>query len=69
MPQQLAVAGFDGFIDDKMPGPQLTTIACPWPDVAAQALLLLIDLIEKRESHATPQELRLPVTLREGDTV
>lgn len=79
VPQQLAIAGFDGFLDDKMPGPQLTTIACPWPDVAAQALLLLIDLIEKRVEkredseqrriHTVPGKLRLPVTLLEGDTV
>jgi DNA-binding LacI/PurR family transcriptional regulator len=69
VPQQLAIAGFDGFLDDKMPGPQLTTIGCPWPDVAAQALLLLIELIEKRENGAVPHELCLPVTLLEGNTV
>ncbi len=69
VPQQLAVAGFDGFLDKKMPGRQLTTIGCPWPDVASHALSLLVELIEGRDGDAMPREMCLPVTLLEGDTV
>ena len=67
VPQQLAVAGFDGFLDDKMPGRQLTTVSCPWPDVAAKALGILVDLIENRDKHFTG-EVKMPVTLLAGDT-
>ncbi len=67
VPEELAVAGFDGFRDDKMLGRQLTTVGCPWPEVAARALEILVSLIEKRED-AEPAETLLPVTLLEGDT-
>ena len=75
VPEELAVAGFDGFLDDKMPGRQLTTVGCPWPDVASQALSLLVELIEARGNgnagHGdapSPREMCLPVSLLEGDT-
>jgi len=61
------VAGFDGFLDDKMPGRQLTTVGCPWPDVAAKALEILVDGIEKRDAPFIG-EVRMPVTLLAGDT-
>lgn len=67
VPQQLAIAGFDGFLDDKMPGRQLTTVGCPWPDVAAKALEILVDLIEKRNEPFTG-EVKMPVSLLAGDT-
>lgn len=69
VPEQLAVAGFDGFRDDKMPGPQLLTVGCPWPDVAVHALALLVELIEAGDGEVLPREVRLPVALLEGDTV
>lgn len=68
VPQQLAIAGFDGFLDDKMPGRQLTTIGCPWPDVAAKALEILVELIDNRDKPLTG-EIKMPVTLLSGDTV
>jgi DNA-binding LacI/PurR family transcriptional regulator len=70
VPKEVAVAGFDGFLDDKMPGRQLLTVGCPWPDVASQALSVLVKLIEARSNGETPlpREIRLPVTLLKGDT-
>ena len=68
VPKRLAVAGFDGFLDDKMPGRQLTTIHCPWPDVASRALEILVDSIEKRDDDFTG-EVQLAVSLLEGDTI
>ena len=77
VPQALAVAGFDGFRDDKMPGGQLLTVSCPWADVASRALEVLAQLIEERAGEAPEGKLmgekrlpeeRLPVALLEGDT-
>lgn len=68
VPEELAVAGFDGFLDDKMPGRQLLTVGCPWPDVASHALSLLVELIEARGSGCAPREVCLPVSLLPGDT-
>ena len=69
VPEMLAVAGFDGFRDDKMPGSQLTTVGCPWPDVASRALTLLVEQIEARgNGDSSPREVCLPVSLLEGDT-
>jgi DNA-binding LacI/PurR family transcriptional regulator len=64
VPQQLAIAGFDGFRDNKIPMRQLVSVACPWEKVAATALRLLADRIEGR----FVQEESLPVTLLDGDT-
>lgn len=72
VPQQLAITGFDGFRDDKMPTHQLVSIACPWEKVAATALGVLMDLVESgggENASRTPKEVRLPVTLLPGDTV
>jgi DNA-binding LacI/PurR family transcriptional regulator len=64
VPKQLAVAGFDGFRDSKMPTRQLLTVACPWEMVAATALRLLVGRIEGREV----EDVCLPVALMTGDT-
>lgn len=71
IPEQLAVAGFDGFRDDQIPARMLLTVKCPWEEVATVALKRLIELIDsrmdKREPSA-PHEIRLPVSLLDGDT-
>jgi DNA-binding LacI/PurR family transcriptional regulator len=70
VPQQLAVTGFDGFRDEKLPARELVTVACPWNEVAATALEVLMGLIEGRngdEPHLS-EEICLPVTLLHGDT-
>jgi len=71
VPEELAVAGFDGFVCDKMPARRLLTVSCPWPDVAARALALLVQQIEARGDEPAEEdarEVRLPVSLLEGDT-
>lgn len=65
VPDKLAVAGFDGFRDNKMPTRQLLTVACPWEKVAAVALELLVERIEER----SVEDVCLPVALMTGDTV
>ena len=71
VPQTLAVTGFDGFDDDKLPARRLTTIVCPWDEVAATALDLLRARIEAGHEERplpAPEEVCLPVRLRAGDT-
>ena len=71
VPQTLAVTGFDGFLDDKLPARQLVTAVCPWEEVAVTALEELRAHIDARAQKAlkpAPHETRLPVQLRTGDT-
>ena len=71
VPAQMAVAGFDGFRDDKAPAYDLVTVACPWADVAARALEVLRCMIENTGSSAAASnedEIRFPVQLLTGDT-
>ncbi len=74
VPEDLAVAGFDGFEFDNVPAWDLVTLKCPWEKVAAEALTLLMTLVNSpaetlyTETHE-PKEICLPVTLCRGNTV
>ena len=71
VPEEMAVAGFDGFRDDKVPAYDLVTIGCPWADVAARALEVLSRLIESvgcSAAESNEEEIRFPVQLLTGDT-
>jgi DNA-binding LacI/PurR family transcriptional regulator len=65
VPQQLAVVGFDGFVDLKLPALQLTTVSCLWGEVAAAAVNLLLRRIGGED---VPLETLLPVDLIAGNT-
>lgn len=65
VPEDLAVAGFDGIKARIQPARQLTTIRAPWGVVADKAIELLLALIEGEE---VPQETVFPVELAVGDT-
>jgi len=74
VPERLAIAGFDGFRDDKLPARQLVTAVCPWEAVATTALKLLVDLISKRsrgnvDRCLCSEEICLPVAISPGDTI
>lgn len=72
VPEQVAVAGFDGFRDDQLPARELVTVKCPWEDVAREALQQLVELIDlrqKKQAPPPPQEVRFPVIVLNGDTV
>ena len=73
VPDTLAVAGFDGFPSETIPLWELTTIACPWEDVAACAFNLLTTLIEASAAgdptETLPKEICLPVRFCSGNTV
>ncbi len=66
VPEDLAVTGFDGFPDDKIPAWKILTVRCPWADVAAAALGVLIERIGG--SSAPARETCLPVSLVPGNT-
>ena len=65
IPDDLALAGFDGVSLGVRPAYKLTTVHAPWLDVAATAVDLLMDLIDGKE---VEREIMLPVELLIGDT-
>ncbi|HEX8234651.1 MAG TPA: LacI family DNA-binding transcriptional regulator [Abditibacteriaceae bacterium] len=65
VPDDFAVTGFDGFLDDKMPLCQLVTVASPHREVAATSMGVLIRGMNGEE---VPLETTLPVRLSPGDT-
>ena len=69
VPDTLAVAGFDGFRSENIPLWDLVTVKCPWEEVAARALDLLMGLVNEAAEANTPKEVCLPVRLCLGNTV
>jgi DNA-binding LacI/PurR family transcriptional regulator len=65
VPDDFAVTGFDGFLDDKMPVCRLVTVACPHREVAATSMRVLIRHMNGED---VPLETTLPVALLAGDT-
>ena len=69
VPDTLAVAGFDGFQSENIPLWNLVTVECPWEEVAARALEMLMGLVNEAAEANTPKEVCLPVRLYLGNTV
>ena len=70
VPETLSVVGFDGLLSDAVPLWDLVTVACPWEEVAAQALALLMARIgAPAETLLLDEEICLPVQLCFGNTV
>ena len=65
LPPHVAVTGFDGFLDNKLPAHRLTTIDCGWAEIASRAVTLLSARINGLE---IPLETHLPAKLVEGTT-
>ncbi len=65
VPQDVAVAGFDGFSTTISLPYRLTTVAAPWAECAHTAVALIVAL---REGQSVPAETMLPVALIPGDT-
>lgn len=69
VPETLSVVGFDGLLSDMVPVWDLVTVACPWEEVAAEALDLLMARIElPPETLTRNEEICLPVRLCLGNT-
>jgi LacI family transcriptional regulator/LacI family purine nucleotide synthesis repressor len=65
VPDELAIAGFDGVPLNIAPKRVLTTIRAPWADVAAQAVEYLQWLLAGKE---VPAQTVFPVRFSAGDT-
>lgn len=69
VPEALSVVGFDGLLSDTVPVWDLVTVSCPWGEVAAQALDLLMARIESPPGASAPNdEICLPVRFSLGNT-
>ena len=60
IPDDLAVVGFDDSLIARMLEPELTTVAIPTAAIGAQALRLLLAVLE---GQATPAETIIPLQL------
>ncbi len=70
VPETLSVVGFDGLLSDTVPAWDLVTVSCPWEEAAAEALDLLVALVEDTSETLTKrEEICLPVRLCLGTTV
>jgi DNA-binding LacI/PurR family transcriptional regulator len=65
VPEDIAVAGFDGIVGVVPPLYRLTTVRAPWRAVTECAVDLVMQLIE---NHKVPPETTLPVELIVGET-
>lgn len=69
VPREIAVAGFDGLRDEKMPLRILATVHCPWNEVTQKALDMLVQLIEDRDDKERISNVCVPVSVWDGDTI
>ena len=51
VPQDIAVAGYDGIDISKYYSPSITTVKQPVEDIAREAVLLLFDIISGKKEH------------------
>jgi DNA-binding LacI/PurR family transcriptional regulator len=65
IPDDLAIAGFDGLMDPRLMAQPLTTVAAHWPAVTCAALDALSTL---RRGVEVPRETVVPVSLQIGET-
>lgn len=65
VPDELAIAGFDGFLETKIPVRELTTVTVPYGDMTERALELMMNLFD---GTSIPMTTVVPVTLTPGDT-
>jgi LacI family transcriptional regulator len=65
VPDELAVAGFDGLVETRLPARQLTTISVPWEQLAREAVKMLVAQIQNQ---MVPTLTQFPVSLLAGDT-
>jgi DNA-binding LacI/PurR family transcriptional regulator len=65
IPEDIAVVGFDGFLDSKIPVLDLVTVRVPWYEMARKAVDLLIDRVNGKD---IPAETLLPVEFLAGNT-
>ena len=65
VPEDLAIVGFDGLLETRLPARRLTTIAVPWERMAREAVKMLV---AQTRSQSVPTLTTFPVELVVGDT-
>jgi LacI family transcriptional regulator len=65
VPKDLAIVGFDGLLETRLPARKLVTVAVPWERIATEAVRAVIAMRDGRD--VAPISV-FPVKLTEGDT-
>jgi LacI family transcriptional regulator len=65
VPDDLAIVGFDGLLEKRLPARNLVTTAVPWEQIGYEAVSLLI---QQMEGHKVQPLTTFPVELIAGDT-
>jgi len=65
MPEDLAVVGFDGLLESRLPARELVTVSVPWERMAADAVRMIVQQIDGRP---VPKITTFSVQLIPGDT-
>ncbi|HEX5322319.1 MAG TPA: substrate-binding domain-containing protein, partial [Capsulimonadaceae bacterium] len=65
IPDDLAIVGFDGLLETRLPARRLVTVAVPWAHMASEAVRILVRQIGGEK---IPDLTVFPVSLVEGDT-
>jgi LacI family transcriptional regulator len=63
VPDDIAIVGFDGVLDTKLPMLDLTTVRVPWHEIAQEAVDVLMDRIAGKD---VPMQTLLPAELIPG---
>jgi DNA-binding LacI/PurR family transcriptional regulator len=65
VPDDLAIVGFDGLIDDRILSQNLTTVDVHWAQITQTAVQTLMAMLQ---GEAVPQVINVAPTLRIGET-
>jgi LacI family transcriptional regulator len=65
IPDELAVVGFDGLLEMRLPARKLVTVQVPWEKMAHEAVRRLVD---QSNGIPVPQLVKFPVSVLDGDT-
>lgn len=65
VPRELAVVGFDGLLEYRLPARDLVTVGVPWDKMAYAAVKLLVCMLD---GGAGPDVTTFPVSMIAGDT-
>ncbi|HVX57248.1 MAG TPA: LacI family DNA-binding transcriptional regulator [Candidatus Saccharimonadales bacterium] len=65
IPDDLAIVGFDGLLERRLPARRLVTVAVPWEEMAAEAVRMIVKQVQ---GIVLPSVTTFPTTLIPGDT-
>lgn len=65
MPEDLAVTGFDGLLERRLPARRLVTVSIPWEEMALEAVRTILKI---RDGEVIRDIKPFPVSIFEGDT-